>query len=93
MLSAWSTRLVVMLTTWPLPWVTICRMARWVMWKNPARLTAVIAAIVVERVVREWLADEDPGVVDQGVDPSEPIERLLDHALGRSRPRRCHPAR
>ena len=39
-----STRLVVMLTMWPLPWSTICRIARWVMWKNPARFTAVIAA-------------------------------------------------
>jgi hypothetical protein len=28
----------------PLPWVTIWRMARWVMWKNPVRFTAVIAA-------------------------------------------------
>ncbi len=44
LLLGWSTRLVLMLTMWPLPWVTICQMARWVMWKNPARLTAVIAA-------------------------------------------------
>jgi hypothetical protein len=36
--------LVVMLTMWPLPWSTICRIARWVMWKNPARFTALIAA-------------------------------------------------
>ena len=41
--SAWSTRLVLTLTMWPPPWVTICRMARCVMWKNPARFTAVIA--------------------------------------------------
>ncbi len=33
-----------MFTTWPPPWSTICRIARWVMWKKPARLTAVIAA-------------------------------------------------
>ena len=71
-----------MLTTWPPPWVTICRIARWVMWKNPARFTAVIARVVVSRVVGEGLADEDPGVVDQAVDPPEPVERLLDHALG-----------
>ncbi len=43
-LLAWSTRLVVMLTMWPLPCIAICSMARWVMWKNPARLTAVTAA-------------------------------------------------
>ena len=43
-LLAWSTRLVVMLTTWPPPWATICRIARCVTWKKPARFTAVIAA-------------------------------------------------
>ena len=37
--------------------------------------------IVVECVVREWLADEDPCVVDQGVDPSEPMHRLLHDPL------------
>ena len=41
--SACSTRLVLTLTTWPPPWATICAMARWVMWKNPVRLTDVIA--------------------------------------------------
>jgi hypothetical protein len=81
LLSAWSTRLVLMLTTWPLPWVTICRIARWVMWKNPARFTAVTAAIVLGRVIGEGLADVDPGVVDQAVDPPEAIQRLLHHAL------------
>ena len=34
----------VTLTTWPLPWSTICSIARWVMWKNPVRFTAVIVA-------------------------------------------------
>ena len=33
--------------------------------------------IILKRVVREGLADEHPGVVDQAVDPSEPTERLL----------------
>jgi hypothetical protein len=37
---------------------------------------------VLRRVVGEFLADEDPGVVDQRVDSPEPVERLLDHALG-----------
>ena len=44
LLSAWSTREVEMLTTCPLRRATICSMASCVMWKNPARLTAVIAA-------------------------------------------------
>jgi hypothetical protein len=43
LLSAWSTRLVLMFTTWPLPWATICRTARCVTWKNPVRFTAAIA--------------------------------------------------
>ena len=43
-LSAWLTRLAVTLTTWPVPWATICRIARCVMWKNPARFTAVAVA-------------------------------------------------
>src|SRR5258705_5536778 len=43
-LLAWSTRLVLMLTTWPLPWATIWQMARWVIWKNPVRFTAGHAA-------------------------------------------------
>ena len=43
MLWAWSTKLVVMLTTCPPPWAAICSITRCVMWKNPARLTAVIA--------------------------------------------------
>jgi hypothetical protein len=37
--------------------------------------------VVVERVVREWLADENPCRVDQGVDPTEPIDCLLHHPL------------
>ena len=77
MLSAWSTRLVVMFTTWPLPCATICSITRWERWKKPARFTAVIDRIVVGGVLREWLADVDPGQVDQAVDPPEPIERLL----------------
>ena len=37
--------------------------------------------IFVHRVVRERFADEHPRIVDEGVDPSEPIERLLHHLL------------
>jgi hypothetical protein len=38
---------------------------------------------VIDRVVGERLADVHPGVVDQGVDPSEPLECPLNHATGR----------
>jgi hypothetical protein len=38
--------------------------------------------VVLERVLGERLLDVDPRVVDQAVDPPEPIERLLDHAPG-----------
>jgi hypothetical protein len=37
--------------------------------------------VVLRRVLGEGLADVEPRVVDQGVDPTEPIERLVDHAL------------
>src|SRR5260221_8431605 len=43
-LSASSTRLGGMLTTWPLRWTTICRMTRRVTWENPARVVAGVAA-------------------------------------------------
>ena len=35
--------------------------------------------VVLERVVREGLADEHTGIVDQAVDPSESTEGLLHH--------------
>src|ERR1700685_595667 len=40
---------------------------------------------VLEGVVGEGLADIDPGVVDQRVDPPEARHRLLDDAFGRVR--------
>jgi hypothetical protein len=40
---------------------------------------------VVDRIVREGLGDEDPGIVDERVDPPEPRHRLFDDALGRCR--------
>ena len=51
--------------------------------EEPGQVHGGDRGVVVGRVIREGLADEDPGVVDQAVDPSEPIERLLHHALGR----------
>ena len=38
--------------------------------------------VVVERVVGEGLPDVDPGIVDQRVDTTEPIERLPDYEFG-----------
>ena len=41
---ALSTRVVVMLTTWPWPRFSISATARWVSQKNPVRLTPTISA-------------------------------------------------
>jgi hypothetical protein len=37
--------------------------------------------VVVGRVFHERLADEGSGVIDQAVDPSESVDRLVHHAL------------
>ena len=37
---------------------------------------------VTARVVGEGLTDVHPGVIDQAVDPAEPLERPLDRATG-----------
>jgi len=50
--------------------------------KEPGQVHGGDRGEVLGRVVREGLADEDARVVDQGVDPSEPPERLVDDALG-----------
>ena len=81
LLSAWSTRLVVMLTTWPLPCATICRDHALGDVEEPGQVHGGDRGEVVGRVLRERLADVDPGHVDQAVDPPEPIERLLHDAL------------
>jgi hypothetical protein len=51
------------------------------MWKKPPEVHGGHRDKIIRRVVGERLADEDPGVVDQGVDPAEPVECLLDDAL------------
>ena len=38
--------------------------------------------VVIKCVIGEGLANVDSCVVDQGVDPTEPIERVVDHSLG-----------
>ena len=81
-LMAWSTRLVVMFTTWPPPCFTISAMARCVMWKKPARLTPSDRREVGLGVLGERLGDEDAGVVDQRIDAAEPGHGFGDHALG-----------
>jgi hypothetical protein len=50
--------------------------------EEPGEVHGGDRGIVVQCVLREGLADVDPGVVDQAVDPSEPVERLPHHALG-----------
>ena len=50
--------------------------------EEPGQVHGHHRRVVVRRVVDERLADEDPGVVDQGVDPSEVLERQLDDPLG-----------
>ena len=43
--------------------------------------------IVLVGVLGERLGDEDPGVVDHGVDPAEPCQRRVDDPLSDARPR------
>jgi len=88
-----STMLVVMLTMWPLPWSTICSDRALGDVEEPGEVHGGDRRVVVGRVVREGLADEEPGVVDQAVDPPEPIERLLRDALGRLGFANSRPAR
>ncbi len=73
-----SSSVVVMLTMWPPPCRSIGSMTRCVRWKKPPTLTLITVGVVVGRVVGERLGDEDARVVDQGVDPAEPVERGRD---------------
>ena len=79
-LSAWSTRLVEMFTTCPPPWSTICRDRQLGDVEEPGEVHGRDRGVVIERVLRERFADVDTGVVDQRVDPPEPIASLLDGA-------------
>ena len=82
--SAWSTRLVVMLTTWPPPCSTIGARTSCVMWKKRPG-SGHRRREVVLRVIREGLADEDARVVHEGVDAAEPVGRRGHHAAGGDR--------
>ena len=68
-------------------------MAACVMWKKPARLTAVIARESSAVYSRERLADEDPGDIDQAVDPPESVQRAIDDSPGGAPLPRCPPGR
>src|SRR5580704_969665 len=81
-LSAYSTNVVETLTMWPAP--------RSSMWDHPRRDVEEAEEVdgdqgveILEGVVGEGFGDVDTGVVDQGVDPAEESERLLDDATGR----------
>jgi hypothetical protein len=50
--------------------------------EEPGQVHGSDGGIVLGCVFGEGLADEDARVVDQAVDPSEPVERLLRDALG-----------
>ena len=71
-----------MLTTWPLALGDHLpdRALRDV--EEPGQVHGGDGGIVLGGVVGEGLADVDPRVVDQAVDPSEPVECLLDHTSG-----------
>jgi hypothetical protein len=55
-----------MLTMWPLRWVTICRIARWVMWKARCRLGIRDVALDGEGVGLIGVLDRARGT-DDGV--------------------------
>ena len=80
--SAAPTIAAVMLTIWPEPACSIRAAARCVMWKKPARLTAVAVAKSASRIVDERLGNEDAGIVHQRVDASIALDGRADDALG-----------
>ena len=47
--------------------------------EEPGQIYARDRGVVGERVLRERLTEVDPSVVDERVNPSEPIDRLGDH--------------
>ena len=55
------------------------------MWKKPADVDAHHRRIVLGRVLRERLCDEDAGIVDQRVDAAEARDGLRDDAFGGGR--------
>ena len=60
--------------------------------EEPGEVDGGDRVVVVERVLGERLADVDPGVVDQGVDPAEPVERLRRRRAARSAGSAMSPA-
>ena len=50
--------------------------------EEPGEVDRRDRGVLIEGVVGERLADEESGVVDQRVDPTEPVECQFDHALG-----------
>ena len=81
LLSAFSTSAVETLTTWPLPRSSMCSIVRVVTMKETGEVDGDQSVEVLECVVREGLADVQPGVVDQGVDPTKALDRRPDDPL------------
>ena len=53
--------------------------------EEPTQVDGGDRVVVLDAVVRERLADVDPGVVDQRVDATEPVDSLAHHPLGSGR--------
>jgi len=67
----------------PAHWVSIARDGARGDVEEPCKVHRSDHGKVTGRVVGQGLADIHAGVIDQAVDPSEPLERLLYHATGR----------
>ena len=88
-LTACSTRVVLMLTMWPLPCVSICGMTALRHVEEPGQIDRGHGGVVVEGVLREGLANVDPGIVDQGVDPPVSDPARTAQRVGPCQRQRC----
>jgi hypothetical protein len=61
----------------------MCLTVRVVHVKEPSEVDGDQGVEVLEGVLREGLADVDPGVVYEGVDPPEALDRPVDDTLRR----------
>ena len=68
------------LTMAPLPWVRICRSSCFMQVQIPRRLIAITRSKLSRRLIG-GVADEteDAGIVERHVQPTERLDRTLDH--------------